>query len=78
MVPERAGIIVLSALAAHTAWHWMIERFEAWWKHPLPRPDAADLAELLGWATAALVTGVLLWSVRGRLQNLMTAGDDAR
>lgn len=25
-VPERAGIILLSALVAHTAWHWMLER----------------------------------------------------
>jgi hypothetical protein len=26
-VPERAGIILLSALVAHTAWHWMLERW---------------------------------------------------
>ena len=25
-VPERLGMIILSALVAHTAWHWMIER----------------------------------------------------
>ena len=75
---ERAGIIVLSALAAHTAWHWMIERGQAWWLHPLPQPDAADLAELLAWASAALVVGALLWSMRGRLQHLMTAGEDGR
>ncbi len=75
LVPERAGIIVLSALAAHTAWHWMIERGQAWWQYPLPRPDAAGLAELLAWATAALVIGVVLWSLRNRLAGLMTAGD---
>jgi uncharacterized membrane protein YhaH (DUF805 family) len=28
-IPERAGTIVLSALIAHTGWHWMAERFEA-------------------------------------------------
>lgn len=67
LVPERAGILVLSALAAHQAWHWMLERGDAWWKHPLPRPDAADLAELLAWATAVLVVGALLWSLRSRL-----------
>ena len=77
VVPERAGILVLSALAAHTAWHWMIERGQAWWQHPLPRPDAADLAELLAWATAALVAGALLWSQRDRLSGLMAA-DEAR
>jgi len=65
-VPERMGVIVLSALAAHQAWHWLIERGEAWWKYPLPRPDAADLAQGLAWATAALVAGIALWWWRGR------------
>jgi len=78
VVPERAGVIVLSALAAHTAWHWMVERGQAWWQHPLPRPDAAGLAEFLAWATAALVAGALLWSVRDRLAGATAAGDDGR
>jgi hypothetical protein len=29
VVPERAGIIVLSVIVAHTAWHWLAERFDA-------------------------------------------------
>jgi hypothetical protein len=69
-VPERAGILVLSALAAHTAWHWMVERAELWWKYPLPRPDAADLSELLAWATAALAAGLVMWALRKRLGTL--------
>jgi hypothetical protein len=28
-VPERAGGIVLAVLVGHTAWHWLLERFEA-------------------------------------------------
>lgn len=67
---ERAAVIVLSALAAHTAWHWLEERAAAWWKHPLPRVELGNpalLAELLAWATAALVLGVLLWAVRHRV-----------
>jgi uncharacterized membrane-anchored protein YitT (DUF2179 family) len=75
VVPERAGVIVLSALAAHTAWHWMLERGEAWWKYPLPRPDAAGLAELLAWAIAALVTGIVLGSLRDRFARLIRARD---
>jgi len=78
LVPERWGVIVLSALAAHTAWHWMLERGQAWWQHPLPRPDAADLAQLLAWATAALLAGIALASLRGRLAALMQLGDDGR
>jgi hypothetical protein len=75
-VPERAGVIVLSALAAHIAWHWMTERFEVWWKYPLPQPDAGELAELLAWAIAALAIGIVLWSLRGRLTHLMTLDDN--
>ena len=26
VVAERMGTIILSAIVAHTAWHWMIER----------------------------------------------------
>ena len=29
VVPERIGTIILSALVAHTAWHWMVERGSA-------------------------------------------------
>jgi hypothetical protein len=76
MVPERAGIIVLSALAAHTAWHWMLERGEVWWKYPLPRPDAADVAELFAWAIAALLTGIVLGSLGDRFVRLAAARDD--
>jgi hypothetical protein len=28
-VPERAGGIVLAVVVGHTAWHWLLERFEA-------------------------------------------------
>jgi hypothetical protein len=28
-VPERAGGIVLAVIVGHTAWHWLLERFEA-------------------------------------------------
>ena len=42
-VPERAGIIVLSALVAHTAWHWMADRWTALRAYQFPWP-AFDLA----------------------------------
>jgi hypothetical protein len=76
VVPERLGVIVLSALAAHTAWHWMLERAEVWWKFPLPRPDTADLAQLLAWLTAALVVGAALWMLRDRLARPAPARED--
>jgi hypothetical protein len=72
-VPERAGVIVLSALAAHTAWHWMLDRGEIWWKHPLPRPDAADAALLLAWVTAGVVVAAALWALRKPIARLFSA-----
>ncbi|HEX5048780.1 MAG TPA: HupE/UreJ family protein [Gammaproteobacteria bacterium] len=29
VVAERMGVIVLSVIVGHTAWHWMVDRFEA-------------------------------------------------
>ena len=77
VVPERGGVIVLSALAAHTAWHWLQERAQAWWQHPLPQPDRADLSQALAWATAALVVGMLLWSQRQRIARFTAMADGA-
>jgi len=60
-VPERAGVVILSALVAHTGWHWMTERFEILRKFPLPAMDAAALAGLLRWLMAALAAAFVIW-----------------
>jgi hypothetical protein len=62
VLPERLGIIILSALVAHVAWHWMIERGEQLAKFPFPKLDAAFLASAMRGLMAALVLalGVLL------------------
>ena len=39
VVAERMGTIILSALVAHTAWHWMIDRGSQLEKFPLHWPD---------------------------------------
>ncbi|MGD0434930.1 MAG: HupE/UreJ family protein [Bryobacteraceae bacterium] len=65
-VPERMGTIILSALVAHTAWHWMIDRgvvlsqFRFTW----PEFTAAFLVTLLHWMMAIVVLAGLLWLVR--------------
>jgi len=60
-LPERIGTVILSALVAHTGWHWMLERGEQWRKFPLPAIDAAAAAGLLRWLLAAMVLASLLW-----------------
>jgi hypothetical protein len=64
-VPERIGVIILSALVAHTAWHWMTERFAELRKFPLPALDAAAIASLLRWLMAALAMAAAVWLVNG-------------
>ena len=55
VLPERLGNIILSALIAHTAWHWMIERGEQLAKFPFPKIDAAFLASAMRGLIAVLV-----------------------
>ena len=54
-VPQRLGIIILSAFVAHTGWHWLLERFEVLRKFPLPSLDAAAAASLMRWMIAAVI-----------------------
>jgi hypothetical protein len=68
-VPERTGTIILSAIVAHTAWHWMIDRGEilsryqfkwpafdaAWWAGALHALMFLIVIAGLGWLTAGLI-----------------------
>jgi hypothetical protein len=61
VLPERALILVLSALMAHTAWHWMGERWAQLRQFPMPTLDAGAWAAVLRWLMAALVLAVVVW-----------------
>ena len=73
VLPGRAGMIILSALVAHTAWHWMTERADVLWRVPWPRPDLADVAVMALWlglivlAAGALKHGAGLRELLGRV-----------
>jgi hypothetical protein len=66
ILPERIGIIIISALVAHTGWHWMLERGERLSQFPWPAPDAATLASAMRWLMAALILVGLVWLLRAR------------
>jgi uncharacterized membrane protein len=77
VVQERLGVIILSAIVAHTAWHWMTERWEALSRFPVPALDALAIASLMRWAMAAIVTALFLWWMSGivrRWEGLPQAG----
>jgi HupE / UreJ protein len=54
---DRTGVIVLSAIVAHTAWHWMMERYETLRQVGLPKLDADSIVVLARWVLAALIVG---------------------
>ena len=63
VVAERIGTILLSALVAHTAWHWAVERGTALWAYPLPSLSLQDMAAGIRLLMVILVAAGLVWLV---------------
>ncbi len=72
---ERVGVIILSALVAHTGWHWMLERGEQLWKFPAPALDAALAASIMRGLIALIMVGVLVWLANGMVRRWMSPAD---
>src|SRR6202022_2945946 len=71
VVAERMGTIILSALVAHTGWHWMTERWDRLrqFRFEWPVLNAALLASAMRWLMAVVVLAGVIWlmkSVLGR------------
>jgi len=79
VIPEAMGTIMLSALVAHTAWHWMTERWATLRQFRLQWPviDAAFLAGAMRWMMLLVVAAALYWIVFGVLR-AGKRSDDAR
>jgi len=60
----RVAAIVVSAIAAHTGWDWLIERGAVWWQYPWPVPSAAALVAVAIWLGLAVVAAAGAWGVR--------------
>ncbi len=72
IVAERMGTIILSALVAHTGWHWMAERWTILRKFHFEWPalDAALLAGAMRWLIVLLVfSAVVRWIRRWASKN---------
>ena len=54
-LPGRVGLIILSALVAHTGWHWMIERGDVLWRTEWPQLNAESLTTLARWVAGLLI-----------------------
>lgn len=64
-VAERTGTIILSALVAHTGWHWMIDRGERLRQFPFAWPalSAAALASAMRWLMVIIILTAVVWYV---------------
>lgn len=73
VVAERIGTILLSAILAHSGWHWMTDRGSALAEYSFrwPALDFAFFAILLRWAMLALVVGAAVWALRGPFGRMM-------
>jgi hypothetical protein len=63
VVAERMGTIMLSALVAHTAWHWMLDRWGRLVQYRWPVFDALALVTAMRWLMAAVLVAAALWLV---------------
>jgi hypothetical protein len=69
-LPEVMGVVVLSAILAHTGWHWMLERGGGLLQYDFTAPvmDAAFAATALRWIMLALIVAGAGWGLRGAIE----------
>jgi hypothetical protein len=68
VVAARMGTIILSALVAHTAWHWTADRWERLRQFDWPSPDLFLVAAGLRWLMAAVFAAAVIWLVATALR----------
>ena len=86
VVAERMGTIILSALVAHTAWHWMVDRYAVLQRFHIlldwPTFSDATLANAMRWMMVVVAMGGLAWLWFGVLRHRggekATAAPDSR
>ncbi len=68
LLPGRVGMIILSAIVAHSGWHWMTDRGDVLLKLQWPRPSAAGLAILAFWIAGILLAARSISVIARRLR----------
>lgn len=70
-IAERAGTIVLSALVAHTGWHWMLERGDRLrqFRFQWPALSVELLAMAIRWLMLLLIVGGVAWLIYRVVRN---------
>jgi hypothetical protein len=76
VIAERIGTIILSALVAHTGWHWMVERAGQLAQYPWPALNAAFAASAMRWLMLILLIAAGLWLASNLLRRREGLGSD--
>jgi hypothetical protein len=61
VVAERMGTIILSAIVAHTGWHWMIDRADRLRQFKWPAMNASFLASAMRWLMLIVIISGVIW-----------------
>jgi hypothetical protein len=77
-VNEKIGAIILSALIAHTAWHWMTERGSQLSRYEWPALDAAFFAAAIRWAMLVVGLAAVVWLIKGAIEKRAARGQGER
>ena len=64
-IKERIGTILLSALLAHSAWHWMLDRGNSLGQFQLQMPiiDSLFFVGLMRWGMMLILIAFVLWGM---------------
>ncbi len=68
VVAERIGVIIMSALVVHTAWHWMTERWGLLRQVEWPELTVSSALVGVRWLMAIVIVSALVWMVSGRMR----------
>jgi hypothetical protein len=60
----RVAAIVVSAIAAHTGWDWLLERGAVLWQFPWPAPSLPAIETAGTWAIIIILAAAFAWVVR--------------
>jgi hypothetical protein len=78
VVAERIGIVIMSALVVHTAWHWMIERWAVLRQVDWPELTVASALTGVRWLMALVILTAVVWLVSGRFRGEPRRPADSR
>jgi hypothetical protein len=64
--PERASTVVVSAVIAHTAWHWTMARGQILWRYQFGWPDftPAFFADATRWLMVGVAAAGAAWLIK--------------